>query len=301
MMSRYAVIALLSALAAGAFVVRDTRRQQLKASVPWVYLISCAVLALLCGRAVYAFVRSYDVFYDVMGEYIGIGAFFDAARGGLSVTGVITGILLAAFLCGRAFRLPPRTLLNLSALPGLGLYALLRLTEPLTGQGYGVFTDIPVFFNPVLGISFGGNSWAVSVSFLEAALAALILILLARKRPQEAGLAALALLAVSQILPESLRRDDVLRVFIFARLNQLFWAALWFCCMIPAWHALRNRKKVLKDLICSLAGIALLVGCEYALDKTPLSHFLIYLVMGTILAAGGALAYLRMKNRRKPE
>ena len=253
------------------------------------FAVLAALLGLLLGRTVWCSVRP-DLFLDPFGRSLGLAPFFDLSVGSLSVTGVLAGVLLAALPASLRSPSPASRLLDAAVFPGLLLFAALRFIEPLCGQGYGPLTELPFLCRIPFGIRNGWGGWSFSVCFPEGLLALITALCLARtrwNRPGSLTLCALTLLAACQIMPESLRRDGALRIFIFARVTQIGYGAILFGCAAAAWRraAVRglSRRTLAAETATVLLGILLIVGCEFALDKTDLSHVLVYGIMLLLL------------------
>ena len=196
--------ALCAVLCAGLYAFTARRKDLCRAALTHAALT--AVLGLFLARAIYAAVCWYDIFLDAMGNFQGVGAFFDPTIGSMNVIGFLAGLLIAAPIAARLTRVNTASLLDASVLPALTMYILARLIEPLTGQGYGDLMEMEV-----------------CVCWLEAALTVLLLavcILFLHKKCRRPGTYfqyALVLWCLTQILPESLRCDEALFVLVFAR------------------------------------------------------------------------------------
>ena len=267
----YAILICAFAVCMTALAAFLGRRKGLKAAGVCLYGVVAAVLGLILGRAVYCAVCWYEVFMDEMGEFRGALPFFDLTIGSVNVMGVVAGLLLAATVAAGLMKQKAADYLDVAAIPALGMYILARCVEPLTGQGYGDFMEM-----------------YVQVCYLEAGLTAIVMgvvMLLARKVRRTGTLAqyALVLWALTQIFPESLRCDNVLYVFIFARVTHLGLActvgfALIRLLVQGAKNGLSKRAIVL-DLLGLAAGIGLCIGTIFALDKTNWPKLLVYGLM----------------------
>ncbi len=235
------------------------------------YGVLAAALGLFLGRAIYCAVCWYDVFLDAMGDFTGIAPFFDPYIGGVNVMGVVVGVLLAAPIAAVLTKEKTAAYLDAAVVPGLALYALARAIEPLSGQGYGDFM---------------GNE--VCVCWLEAALTLVLLALvpLLQKKSRKPGTLAqyaLTLWCLSQILPESLRCDEVLYVLVFARVTHLGLAVTLGLTLIrllvQGGRDGLDAKSITLDAVGLAAGIGLCIATIFALDKTNLPKLLVYAAM----------------------
>ena len=262
-----------------------------------------AVLGLFLGRAVYCGVRFDKLFYDPMGDYLGLAPFLDLTLGGINVIGVILGVLLSALLVGVVSGRGGLALLDSGAVPGLAFFAWVRFVEPLSGTGFGDLITNQELCRFPFAIENSWGDYALSVCFIEAVLAAVIalaMLITGRfcwKKGTLAGVA-LALLCVSQIMPDSLRQDDVLFLFIFARVSQMGYGVLLLGVLIAG--LIRGGKRGLSgktialEIVLLLLGVGVIIGAEFALDKTNWSDTAVYAGMIAALLFMGILVIRRL-------
>jgi prolipoprotein diacylglyceryltransferase len=261
-------------------------------------------LGLFLGRAIYCGVRFNVLFYDPMGDFVGFAPFVDLNQGGVSVIGVIFGVLLAALLAGAVSgKGKALALLDSAAVPGLALFAWARFVEPLSGLGFGDVIENEAFCRFPFAIENSWGDYCLSVCFIEAVLAALLALTMliagrfCRKKGTVGGIA-LALLCVSQIMPESLRHDDVLLLFIFARVSQMGYAVLLAgtlaAGLIRGGKRGLNGKTMVLEIVLLLLGLGILIGAEFALDKTNWPDAAVYAGMIATLLALGFLVVRRL-------
>lgn len=226
-----------------------------------------AALGFLIGRGVYCVICFEDIFTDEMGEFAGAWRFFDSAAGSVNVMGFVAGILLAAPISAALTKRKAADYLDMAVVPALVMYILARAVEPLSGQGVGDFIEMEV-----------------CVSWIEAVLTAVLLAFVPfiRSRSRKAGTLfqhVLVLWCLMQILPESLRLDDSLSVFVFARVTHLGLAVTVGVTLLRLLFAGRKHlsvKEIVLDVIGLAAGLGLAIGTIFALDKTNLPKLLVY-------------------------
>ena len=182
----------------------------------------------------------------------------------------LAGILLAAPVTAALTKRSAAEYLDMAVVPGLVMYILARTVEPLSGQGVGDFMEMEV-----------------CVSFIEAALTAIVLAFVPfiRSRCRSAGTLfqhVLVLWCLVQILPESLRLDDSLSVFVFARVTHLGLAVTLGVTLLRL--LVKNGKQigakgVALDVLGLAAGLGLAIGAIFALDKTNWPKLLVYAMM----------------------
>ncbi len=270
----YAILMTVFALGMTALAAFLGKKKGLKPAGLCLYGALAAALGMLVGRGIHCAVAWYEVFFDPMGDFLGVKAFFDPTIGGVNVMGLVVGLLLAAPIAAAIMKEKTAAYLDAAAIPALGMYILGRIIEPLTGQGYGDFMEM-----------------YVSVCYLEAALTAVVLIVavLLGKRVRRAGTLAqyaLVLWALVQIFPESLRCDNVLYVLVFARVTHLGLAfTVGLTLLRLLWQGSKNglsKKEITLDVLGLAAGIGLCIGMIFALDKTNWPKLLVY--AGLLLA-----------------
>lgn len=300
----YALLAVLFCLAAAAAVTVRLRRRGWTFGPALLFCLISGLLGLFLGRALFFAIRN-EYFLDPMGQFIGLTPLIDFSLGGVCVVGVIPGLLLGGWLTCKAFGKNTADAFDASAVPGLLLFAALSFIEPLSGQGYGMALAQPAFCWVPLGIQNGWGDWLLSVSFIEGLLLLTAAGITAKFPPRQPGakaLCALVLLSCFMILPESLRQDDALRIFVFARMTQLGYCALLVACAVLIWRraarAGLSTGVILRETLLLILAVAVLVAAEFALDKTDWPNGLIYLAMGLVLAGTAAMLLHRIAKTR---
>ena len=306
--SFYAFWLALGALIAAVWAVYRAHDHEVGAPCAVLFVLLSGVLGLGLGRAVYCGVRYERLFFDPRGEFIGLAPFLDFSQGGVNVIGVLLGVLLAALLSGLLCRRSVLAILDSACVPGLALFAYARFVEPFSGMGFGDLVFEEALCRFPFAMENGMGDYALSVCFIEAVLAfvaaviAFIVDIRSKKNGTAAGVA-LALLCVTQILPESLRLDDVLFLFIFARVSQIGYAALLAgvlaASLIRGGRRGLSGKIIALEIVLLLLGVGVCIGAEFALDKTNLPNILVYAVMLAALLGMGFLTVHRVMKEDK--
>lgn len=284
----YALLMVIGYAASVGLAAHLGKKKGLKAAGMCLYGVLAALIGLCIGRAIYTGVLWDWIYLDELGEFVGIGPFFDVTNGSINVIGPLCGVLLAAPLAAKLMKERAAAYLDAAAVPALLLFLFARAIEPLSGQGYGdLLMNEALCFFPLALVNDMGD-YSLSVCFIEACLTALVIVcvcLLQKKVKRSGTLAqyALVLLCLSQILPESLRRDNVLYVFIFARVTHLGLAFALGLTLIRllvqgAKQGL-DKKSIVWDSLGLAVGIGLCIATIFALDKTNLPKLLVYAVM----------------------
>lgn len=301
----YSILLSLAVIVCTALMHMQAVKKGLKKSTAFVYLLCAAPLALFWARFIYCAVRYEWIFLDEMGEFDGLWHFFEIGNGGLNIVGALMGCLLAGVLCGLITRQKAGAILDSAAPWGALLIAVARFMEPLSGQGYGDLMGSPVLSFYPLALENEWGEWLLAVCTIEGILALALFFLLLHigrntKRSGTLSLYFLVLFCASQIMPQSLRSDDVLFIFIFARVTQIGYMAL--LCGAAAVASARTAKRegvtsgVVREWLLLALGVCICIGAEFALDKTNIPDPLIYTVMVLTLAGMAILVSLRIKK-----
>ena len=285
-MTLYAILMAVFAAGMTALAAFLGRKKGLKPVGICLYGAIAAALGMFLGRAVHCAVCWYEVFFDAMGNFAGVGTFFDPSIGGVNVMGVAAGLLLAAPIAAGIMKEKAADYLDAAAIPALGMYILARMIEPLTGQGYGDFMEM-----------------YVQVCYLEAGLTAIVMgvVMLLEKRVRKPGTLcqyALVLWALVQIFPEALRCDNVLYVLVFARVTHLGLACtVGFALIRLLVQGARRgigKKEIALDTLGLAAGIGLCIGAIFALDKTNWPKLAVYAALVLALVELGVVVCRRI-------
>lgn len=279
---------LLAAGYLGAMALLCRGKSPLPRKARVLYGVLAAVLGLLIGRGVYCAVRWYEVFLDELGDFRSVLAYLDTTVGSANVMGIFAGLLLAAPLTAKLTKTRAAEHLDAAVVPALALYAFARAVEPLSGQGYG----------SLMGMD-------LCVSWVETVLTLLLLALVPTLRkksrlPGTLAQTAITLWCLTQILPESLRCDEALYVFVFARVTHLGLAFTLGLTLIRLLVTEGKRglpaKAILLDVLGLAVGIGVCIATIFALDKTNLPKPLVYGVMLLSLAELGFVILRRIRK-----
>lgn len=225
-------------------------------------------------------------------DFGGMSFAFKLWEGGYTLYGAVLGGMLGAWLYSRKHE--PARALDILA-PGAALtICIARAAEYFTTQGLGDYIeDEALWFFPIAVENYF-EMWQVPVFFYEA-LAALVifvvcLLVLRRGKPGRTAEVFLALLSCTQIMLESLREDEFIR-FGFVRFTMIM-AALTLGGV-----ALRSLRRCLKAhgwtrwqkirTILFWVGVLLVIGIEFALDKSTINNVLLYVIMALTLFTMG--------------
>lgn len=268
----YGLFAAAAALVTLGGMALAARARRMPAAVAGVFGALAIPLGVVCARALYCAFHLPD-FVETYGDPWLMLRFFD---GGLSMPGLLMGLVLAAWLTARLTGLRFAAVMDALCVPlGLGV-ALLRLGEPFTDLGVGKAVQegwmtqaMPwLFAQSRMGVAveYRLNVWAYEAAAC-AAVFAVVLLFWRRRRGREGDTALLffMLYGAVQTLLESMR-DDGHMLVIFLRVGQLAAALMPMiaCGVLSARSAGRRFVWVRWTvLLACAAGIALL---EFSLD-----------------------------------
>ena len=279
-----AAAALLAAL-----LTLGLREPGLKADRRLTGLIGSLIGALVGARLIYCLV-SLEM---ILADYDGWAFIPQCWRGGYTLFGGVWGMLLGARAAAKLAHADAKRMTDLLAPGAALLLAVLRAAEVWTNQGLGhyVMNEAMQHFPFAVANEYGDFQLPVFAYEALAALVMLAVLLTVRRLLQPGGATELllVLLCSSQILLESLREDDFLR-FGFVRFSQL--AAAVTLAVVLTLRIRRGGKapfrgwKLARVLLFAL-GIALVIGLEFALDKTPIDNRILYAVMAVCVTGIG--------------
>ena len=257
-------------------------------------------LGLLGGRVLYVALR-----WSMVVDELGWQQLFRLWDGGFALFGVIPGCLLAAVCSAKTMRCRTADLLDATA-PGAALaLALARFAELFTPQGIGMPVDLPAaqWFPLAMQDSYG--EWLTPIFFWEGIAALTVAILAAarlhskRRKPFEAASVWLLGVGGTQVLLESMRTDDLLRLGL-VKVSQM---AAMLCVLAVALYWTVQLRRTTAGAAGTgwlwaglFAGVGICVAIEFALDKTVIPNGILYLVMALVL--GGMLAMIYRLHRK---
>lgn len=230
------------------------------------------LLGVLCSRALYCAVNWSDFFYNYENPLLML-RWFD---GGLSMAGLMAGLLLAAAVTARVVHVPFARVMDAVAVPFGLLMAALRFGEQFTdlgvgaavGEGWGTAHLPWLFVESRMGVmvEYRLNVWLYEM--LMGLVLFAVAVLCYRRLKNHAGdtaLVVLSLYGASQILLESMR-DDGHMLIIFLRVGQLaaFVLPVAACGILS--RRVRGKWAVGLAWLVVALGAAAVVVLEFSLD-----------------------------------
>ena len=256
-------------------------------------------LGLLGGRALFVAMR-----FSLVVNELGWQQVFKVWDGGFALFGVLPGCLLAAWLCAKRMRVRTAVLMDAAA-PGAAIaLAVARFAEYFTLQGVGQPVDATALQWFPLAMQNRYGEWMMPV-FLWEGIAALCIAWAAyrafvhpNRKPLDAALSFLALLGVTQVLLESLRTDDILRLGLVKASQLTAMGCVLAAAAVRAAQALKSGAKgsrVLWLLGGLLVAVGVCITVEFALDKSTVPNGLLYLFMALSLSGMAFIVALLKK------
>ncbi len=276
----YGVAAALGFFTLWAFLNGSQKHFQIKPHTSERLMALALPLSLFLGRLLFVFIRRSMVFYNpVDGAYLGLWPFFRVWEGGVSVLGMLFGLVLSAALTAKTTNQPFHQLFDWLAAPSALLMVFLTGGAILAGEGYGEILEEPVFLFS-LSNEFGESYRAV---FLMEGISYLVIAGLLQKikvsRPGGRGLSMLAMVSCAQLFLESLHRDNYMRLESngFIRVNQLLALGMLLGVLLylTKQDGRLSPKRVALSWGMLLIAAVFVIGAEFY-EKLPFPTLLLY-------------------------
>lgn len=300
MNQEYVITMVVSGLVSLAFLLVRLKKWKMKLAPG----IVGAVLAVFLGWAMAKLFYVALLFSRVWPRF-GWGAFLRFRGPEFCFIGGCVGVSLAMALSARLFKENVRRFMSAFAPCGALMVAGSRYAERYLGLlGAGRLVDDPALQRFPIAISNEWNEWFLAIFMLEAVLA-LIIAVIFTVRKKENVIAGLRMertsfyLFLTQVFCESLRAQGMRWGFV--RVEQVLCAVFLVGLLIYA--CLRTKEqsflKRFWPVGVSLVIIGMIIGVEFALDKTDLSPVFWYAVMIAALAGFGSLEWFCSSRRIK--
>ena len=226
-------------------------------------------LGLICARAFYFLARIQH--YLVDGK--GLGSILRFQDGGFSLWGALGGAVLAAWIAAKITRQDKGRMLDALA-PSLAIFVMLeRFSERFDDRlGYSIPVRTPFIQQSPLAIF--NEYWydyLLAICVIEGLAALVIFIVLLRRerKPGETIRLFFLLYSATQILFESMRRDNYPR-WLFVRVYQITALAALLVMMISAvvrWSKSKSKNKIkVGKMVCLWTIFTVFVGMVILLE-----------------------------------
>ncbi len=261
------------------------------------------VLALLCGFAVS---RLFFGFMDEsLGQTMPLWAMLRVNTGGYSMMGALLGACMGTVIAAKITRQNAARMLDFLAPCLLLFMACERLGEGYIEEfGVSRLLSDSLFNGSFLAVE-GDFGWRLNTYLIESFVMLIIALLLLRdqseKRPNgNTFLKFLLLFGGAQILLESLRYDQHMTIKAYVKLQQVISMMLLGAGVIVlaarGWR--HHRKLAMAAFIALPITVGAGVGIEFMIDRTAVSHYLLYTAF---LIAVSLPVILGLKLRKETE
>ena len=288
------------ALAAVLCMLLYCRRKGLKPGSGLLMSLMSLVLGILCSRLFFCLLT------QELGHMLPISGWIRVSGGGWSTTGMIGGVLLAGWLTARCTGQKAGDLLDAGCLA----LPLFMIFERLGEQ-----TTVDFDISRVISEETEGGGWLkvqdiygtyLAVFRIAAILAAVLFItleIISRMKQTESGdifNVFLLLFGSVGILTESLRYDEFLS-YHFVKFQQVGAALLLGGGQLAAALRCAKPSKRLKiaSAVCLTLMVGIVIGLEFALDRTRTNPVLVYCGMVLDVGIPAAIGLLEIRTERK--
>jgi len=268
---------------------------QLKPGTAPLAALLAMVIGIICSRLTFCLLN------QELGQMTPVSFWPQLAGGGWSMFGLIGGVFLGGWAASRIMKEKTAKVLDILSVSLLPTVVAERIAENrIEDFDISRALDSPLLANSFLAV---GEDEPCLATYYVAAAAALVLfvILLFRISRQKAEgdtvIAFLLLFGAGAIVLESLRYDRFLSIS-FVGLQQILAAVMLTVGVVLAF--VRGRKRKPRLAIAALFSVPLMIGIvlglEFALDRTTWNKMLLYAIM-ILTVAAPALMGLRLLNR----
>ncbi len=258
------------------------------------------LLGLCCSRLVFCLLN------QELGHMMPFETWFQISGGGWSLFGLLTGVFLGGFLAARIVGEKTGRVLDLLSLSVLPVIIAERISENRI-EDFDISRPLDSTFLNGTFLVVGEDEPCLATYYVAAAFAlALFVFLLCRLRteraPGDLALVFLLCFGAGSVVTESLRYDRFLSVS-FVGLQQILAAVMLGLGVVLAVR--RNRRKTPRLAIAALISLPLMVGIvlglEFALDRTTWNKLLLYAAMIATVATPAVLGLRLLKGAERTE
>ena len=293
----YVALGLAAALIALALLMRRAKAKAGTAALT-------GMLSMLCG---FVLSRLFFGFMDEsLGQTLPLWAMLRVETGGYSMMGAVIGACIGAVLAAKLTRQRPGRVLDI-LVPCLMLFIFFERLGERYIEEFGVsrYLSDQLFRNTFL-TSEGDFGLRLNTYYVEAAVALVLAAVLyfdlkPERRPGDTFLKFLLLFGGTQILMESLRYDQHMTVKAYVKLQQVIAMLLMGAGVITlacrGWK--KHRGLSLAAFISLPVAVGIGVGIEFMIDRTAVSHYLLYAAFVADVSVPVALGLILRKETAK--
>ncbi len=243
------------------------------------------------------------------GDMLPVSAWFRVDIGGWSLYGMIFGVFIAAGIVSLTSGRNTGKLLDIvsCAIPlaiaaervGEKVFEVFNVSRPIAENQFPANTFLSVH-DPVYGDNYLATYYYCAAAAVVLFLALVFMLSRPGRQDGDVWILFMMLCGAGGILLESLRYDNFMEIS-FVRLQQVAAAILLVWGVIAAGRRNGgNRRNLFRAALISLpVTIGVSIGIEFALDKTTISHVLLYALMAALLAVPVILGIKLLRERQK--
>lgn len=261
------------------------------------------LMMLLCG-----FICSrlgFCLMNRSLGGMMPFSSWFRITEGGWSLSGMILGALAGSRIASAILQIPPKRGMDIAA-------GALPLMISAAKYAEDKIPDFDISRPLAEGSSAGAGFLTVQDKYgtylatrrIGMVLAMILFLILVfttirkNRKDGDQGILFLLFTGAGGILLESLRYDHFLE-FSFVRLEMVIYAVMLIWGLVLAVRQNKENRKVLcrTAIIAGVAAIGICGGVEFALDRTSMSHVILYVIMIAALAVPVVLGCLLLSRK----
>ena len=295
----YVAVGILAAVIAMLLLSRENRAKKGTGIMLAVFSIAFGAIA---SRLCFCLM---DQFRDA----IPVGDWLCVTKGGWSLFGVIAGAMLAAWLTAKVTKQDDMPLLDAVSC-ALPLFVAAERAGEYLFEGFDVSRSLTYdwLINSFLAVK-GEYEYYLRTYYVAAAAALVLFLLLnicrsARKwAPGKAWTAFMILFGAGGIVMESLRYDYFLSIS-FVHLQQILYAAMMLFGIVAAIIRSRSVRKKVYGVFAIITWVimaVMVIWVEFAIDRSEISHILLYGIMVFFLTIPSVFGFLLIKSNERKE
>ena len=261
-----------------------------------------ALCSILCGIIVSRV--SFCLLNRELGQLTPLAFWPELSGGGWSMFGLIGGVFTGGFISARIARENTGIILDTLSLSILPLIAAERIAENRI-EDFDISRPLDNAFLSKSFLAVGLDEPCLATYYVAAAVAIVLFIVLAFRfvRNKQAGnltIAFLLLFGAASIVTESLRYDRFLSIS-FVGLQQIAAALMLALGVILAVKRSGRPRSVpaIAAIISLPLMTGIIIGLEFALDRTTWNKILIYILMIFTVSIPATLGLFMLKNAKK--
>ncbi len=235
-----------------------------------------------------------------LGFMMPISSWFQISGGGWSLFGLLGGVFLGGFLAARLTRENTGKVLDVLSLSVLPVVIAERIGERWI-EDFDISRPLDSTFLNGTFLAVGEDEPCLATYYVAAAAALVLFLLLLfrfpnRKRDGDGMIAFLLCFGAGAIVLESLRYDRFLSIS-FVGLQQVLAAVMLGIGAVLAYFRGRHQypRLAVTVLICVPLTVGIVLGLEFALDRTTWNKLLLYGLMILTVATPAALGLRLLK------